>query len=316
MKMDIAEVRRLQQELNEHQSLPLGEKVARATDLIAQGLALGPASVAWSGGKDSTVLLHLVRQQQPDVAVVWNNTGVEFPETWPFIRRMTEEWGLDLHIAKPSPGETFWWAVEKYGWPLLGKDIRRSTDHHITRRLTNRKRKAADVARISSYCCDYLKVKPSLRVTRALGTQVDIIGNMVAESRQRWWAWLDRGALYYGNQRKRWVVWPLWFWKDEDIWRYHQEYGLPHCTLYDMGHKRNGCWPCGMDIGIPGNHLSRLRLSHPKLYRFLMVDKGLGVELLKIKLALRDGQGDFFQDERVAAILDQRPCYFDNLQGL
>lgn len=80
-----------------------------------------------------------------------------------------------------------------------------------------------------------------------------------------------------------------------------------------MGHKRNGCWPCGMDIGIPGNHLSILRLSHPKLWRFLMVEKGLGQELLKIKLALKGGQSDFFSQERVEHIIDLRPCYFDDL---
>ncbi len=304
-------------DLAENQALPLGAKVDQALVLINQGLHLGPAAVAWSGGKDSTVLLHLARQLEPRIPVVWNNTGVEFPETWPFIKRMTEEWELDLHIARPEPGQDFWWCVEKYGWPLLGKDIRRSTNHHITRRLTNRKRKAADVARISSYCCDYLKVKPSLILTRALRVQVDILGNMVAESRQRWWAWVDRGALYYGKKRRRWVVWPLWCWSDEDIWQYHEEYGLPHCRLYDMGHKRNGCWPCGMDIGIPENHLSRLRLSHPKLWRFVMVEKGLGAELLKIKLALRaGGQGDLFASSRIADILELRPCYFDDLEGV
>ena len=89
-----------------------------------------------------------------------------------------------------------------------------------------------------------------------------------------------------------------------------------HCKIYDMGHKRNGCWPCGMDIGIPGNHLSRLRLSHPKLWRFLMIEKDLGQELLKIKLVLRDNQMDFFQEAHIEGILAQRPCYFDNLQGL
>ena len=177
-----------------------------------------------------------------------------------------------------------------------------------------RKQKAVGVARISSYCCDYLKEKPATKLQKELGSTVILLGNLVAESRTRWFAWLDRGPLYYGKKRKLWTVWPLWCWTDEDIWQYHEEFSLPHCTIYDLGHKRNGCWPCGMDIGIPGNHLSRLRLSHPKLWRFLMVEKGLGKELIKIKLAVRDGQADFYSKEGIGHIIDVRPCYFDDLE--
>lgn len=300
-------------ELAEAQALPLQEKIAMANDLINRALELGPASIAWSGGKDSTVLLHLVRQFSPQIPVIWNNTGVEFPETWPFIRSMAAEWKLDLHIAKPAAGVDFWWCVDKFGWPLFGKDIRSSQDHHVQRRLSKRKGKAVEVARMSSYCCDWLKEKPSRELERGMGVKVNLIGNMVAESRTRWFAWLDRGSLYYGKRRGMWVAWPLWAWTDNDIWTYHDHYSLPHCKIYDMGHKRNGCWPCGMDIGIPGNHLSRLRVSHPKLWRFLIVDKGLGKELMKIKLALKDGQSDFYSREQVAHIVDLRPCYFDDL---
>ncbi len=295
------------------QALPLTEKIALAKHLIVQGLSLGKPVIAWSGGKDSTVLLHLVRRFTPEIPVIWNNTGVEFPETWPFIKRMAEEWKLNLHIAKPAPGVTFWSCVEKYGWPLFGKDIRSSTDHHVGRRLSKRKQKAVGVARMSSYCCDHLKELPSKRVEEQLGAKVNFVGNLVGESQMRWWAWLDRGELYYGKKRKRWIVWPLWAWIDDDVWGYHSRFSLPFCKLYEMGHKRNGCWPCGMDIGIPENHLSRLRLSHPKLWRFLMVEKGLGQELLKIKLALKDGQADFYSKERVDHIIELRPCYFDDL---
>ena len=94
--------------LNEAQAEPLDQKIARATALIKEALAIGPASVAWSGGKDSTVLIDLLRQLAPDIPVVWNNSGVEFPETWPFIKRMAAEWHLNLHIAKHEPGKDVW----------------------------------------------------------------------------------------------------------------------------------------------------------------------------------------------------------------
>lgn len=308
----MANISEKNRQLLQSQTLPLNDKIGIAQALIAKALELGSACLAWSGGKDSTVLLDLVRQFAPDIPVIWNSTGVEFPETWPFIRRMADEWHLDLHVARPEPGINFWWCVEKYGWPLFSKDIRQST-HRAARQLSKRKMKAINVVRMSSYCCDWLKEKPSKKVEKELNAEVIFVGNLVAESRMRWWAWLDRSEFYYAKTRGMWVAWPLWCWTDDDIWEYHQHFNLPHCKIYDMGHKRNGCWPCGMDIGIPGNHLSRLRISHPKLWHFLIVEKGLGRELLKIKLALGDGQLDFYSKEKVEEIIELRPCYFDNL---
>lgn len=325
VEMEVKDVKKLRQELAELRDLPLEKKVDLSKQLISEGLSMGKAAVMWSGGKDSTALLHMVRQQQPDIIVVWNNTGVEFPETWSFIKRMTAEWGLNLHIARPKDGINFWWCVEKYGWPLLGKQIRRSSSEHWKRHLSMRQRKAAEVANLSSYCCDWLKKKPVDALVRKLGVKVDILGCMVSESDQRWFAWLDYGEFYLSKKTRRWRLHPMYFWTDDDVWAYHEAYGLPHCELYDKGfyqdgewipHRRNGCWPCGMDIAFPNNHLSIMRHTHPKLWRFLMVDKGLGQVLMSIKFALRDGQLDFFQKNRIEHLLALRPCYFDNLQGL
>ena len=322
---EVKDVKKLRQELADLQALPLEKKVDLSTQLISKGLSMGKAAILWSGGKDSTVLLHMVRHQKPDVAVIWNNTGVEFPETWHFVKRMAIEWGLNLYVAKPKLGVNFWWCVEHYGWPLLGKHIRSSSHHVQVRRLSKRAEKAIKVARLSSYCCDWLKKKPTQAVLKELGIKVQILGTMVSESDMRWFAWIDTGEFYLSKETKRWKLCPMYFWTDTDVWAYHQTYGLPHCELYDKGffrdgewvsHKRNGCWTCGMDIAFADNHLSIMRHTHPKLWHFLMIDKGLGQVLLAIKLALRDGQMDFFQNARIKALLARRPCYFDNLQGL
>ena len=298
--------------LRQYQALPLENKIQNAKYLIQEALAKGEAAVAWSGGKDSTVLLHLVLPFQPSIVVIWNNTGVEFPETWPFIKKLRDEWGLNLHITKPAEGIDFWWGVKKYGWPLLGKGIKKSLFTN-PKYINNYKGKVGRAIPISSYCCDYLKERPSMRKYRELGIKVTLNGNMVAESRQRFFTWLDYGEFSYASSLKLWRCWPLWCWKDDDIWAYHEKFNLPHCAIYDKGHKRNGCWPCGMDLAFPGNHLAILRLSHPKLWHFLMIEKGLGADLLKAKIALRDGQGDFWAQEKVEVILKQRPCYFDRL---
>lgn len=59
--------------------------------------------VAISGGKDSTILLHLISQVTNDLPVVWYDSGLEYPQTQPFIESMCNRWGFDLTIIKATP---------------------------------------------------------------------------------------------------------------------------------------------------------------------------------------------------------------------
>lgn len=96
-------------EVIEAQKRPLEEKIQAAVEAISEAFQVSKSAVglAFSGGKDSTVLWHLVRTYFPDAEyhVIFGNTTVEFPESLKFARRLGKEWGngkVQFHEVLPD----------------------------------------------------------------------------------------------------------------------------------------------------------------------------------------------------------------------
>jgi len=72
------------------QTLSLSTKILWARDKIQRWYEYhgGKVYVSFSGGKDSTVLLHLVREMYPDVPAIFCDTGLEFPEIREFVKKV------------------------------------------------------------------------------------------------------------------------------------------------------------------------------------------------------------------------------------
>lgn len=305
--------------LQSMQEKSLKQKIKRSQKLIERVITKHKRpAVAWSGGKDSTVLLHMILQIQPNIDVVWVNTGVEFPECVHYIQEIKCYWKLNLHVAHPST--TFWQIVDKFGWPILGKGGSggwQSRANYLERSGKVKLAKATREAKISAACCRLLKHNPAEKLYKELETDCLLLGNMVDESRQRYLTWSQRGDYYYVSSEGRFKAWPMAAWTEEDVWEYHSKFNIPHSTIYDKGHKRNGCWPCLMDFHYNDNKLSILHQSHPKLWHFLVVEKGLGKRILALKLALSDDEqsvkSDIDIDQYVNQLIKHRPCYFDHL---
>lgn len=72
--------------------------------------------MSFSGGKDSTVLLHIARQLYPDIPAVFSNTGLEYSS----IQRFVKAWdNVDIVVPKMN----FMQVVSTYGYPLIGKEV-------------------------------------------------------------------------------------------------------------------------------------------------------------------------------------------------
>ena len=76
------------QELQYLKALPLELKVAKSMQRIREWYYhfSGDVYISFSGGKDSTVLLDLVRSEFPDDPAVFINTGLEYPEIVDFVK--------------------------------------------------------------------------------------------------------------------------------------------------------------------------------------------------------------------------------------
>ena len=103
--------------LRQLQALPLDAKVLMTQQRIREWYNYwhGDVYISFSGGKDSTVLTHIVHDMYPDVPLVFANTGLEYPEIQAFARQM----GAEFVRPKMSFSEV----ISNYGYPIIGKEI-------------------------------------------------------------------------------------------------------------------------------------------------------------------------------------------------
>ena len=109
------------EELRERQALPLEAKVMMTQNRIhewqlSSDLGYKKGVVSFSGGKDSTVLLHIARKLYPDIPAVFSNTGLEYPEIQAFVKRFD-------NVTVVRPKMRFDEVISKYGYPLIGKEV-------------------------------------------------------------------------------------------------------------------------------------------------------------------------------------------------
>ena len=106
------------QRLKELQALPLERKIQITQTRIIEWYQhyKGQVCVSFSGGKDSTVLLHIARQIYPNIPAVFSNTGLEYPEIQRFVKSFD-----NVDIVTPSM--RFDDVITTYGYPLIGKEV-------------------------------------------------------------------------------------------------------------------------------------------------------------------------------------------------
>lgn len=131
--MHIADAIHDAERLKELRTLPLERKIQISQTRIIEWYNHyhGNVVVSFSGGKDSTVLLHLVRSIFPDVKAVFSNTGLEYPEIQKHVKSLN-----NVDIITPSM--RFDEVISSYGYPLISKEVAEAT--YYARRIRSQKR--------------------------------------------------------------------------------------------------------------------------------------------------------------------------------
>jgi len=284
--------------LKQRQSLPLSIKIKFTLKRIKEFYEFnkGNVYVSFSGGKDSLVLLHLVRSIYPDVPAVFVNTGLEYPEIVEFVKTIP-------NVTWLKPKKSFKQVLDDHGYPAVSKkvarminDLQNPTKRNVASRhlylhgtppnsmykLPQKYKCLINCGyKISHKCCDVMKKNPIRIYNKETGNKA-FIGTMASDSRMRMQSYLKTGCNSFEGSIQSI---PLGFWLEKDVWSYLKKYKIPYSKIYDMGEDRTGCMFCMFGITMEKeNRFKRMKISHPKLYDYCInkLDCGKIMDVLDI----------------------------------
>lgn len=122
---------RTKDDLKQLQSMPLDAKILMTQTRIREWVReFGESGVyvSFSGGKDSTVLLDIVRKMFPDIEAVFVDTGLEYPEIRQFVKTFD-------NVTILRPDMRFDEVIKKYGYPMISKEISKCVSEIKKRRI-------------------------------------------------------------------------------------------------------------------------------------------------------------------------------------
>lgn len=281
--------------------LELTKKAIR--EFVAQ-YGLEGVYIPFSGGKDSTVLLHIINDMYGDeIPAVFSNTKNEFSS---IIKQVTETklWYNNIQIVMSE--KNIEQVIKEHGYPVVSKkvsrmlrDIQNPTEKNIASRnlyltgikqdgtktnhfkLANKHRYLIDAPfKISEKCCDELKKKPMKKYEKETGRK-PILATMAHESKMREQSYLKHGC----NNFNKGASTPLGFWTEQDILKYIVENDIKIASVYGdiilkdgeyklTGEQRTGCVACilGMENErkLEKNRIQRLKEIEPKKYDYVI----------------------------------------------
>jgi phosphoadenosine phosphosulfate reductase len=187
----------------------LDDKIKKAQEVIKKAAKLYPAgkiTVGFTGGKDSTVLLHLIMSVYDGkipFRVMFNDSTDEFPEIYKFVKKIKKLWNLKLRTIKHNKK-----SLEKFN---KTKDL-------------GEKQKMSWLMKIESINNYIKKYHPKIIMS---GIRLD---EHEARSKEK----------FFSKRDTHLKVHPLLLFTERDIWDYIHRFNVPYVALYDKGYRSLG----------------------------------------------------------------------------
>lgn len=202
----------------------LKSKIAKSEKIIKQASKCYPQdkiAITYKGGKDSTVLISIVRRLYGEVPfpLFFNDTTLEFKEVYDFIDKIVKKWNLNLIKMVHSAKE-----LKKY-------------------------HKESDIRRKKELLTE-MKISSMNRALKIHGFKAFMVGIRRDEHKAR------KKEKYFSPRDNHMRIHPILHFTEKDIWNYIRQFKIPYCSLYDKGYRSLGEKPFTKPAGKSGSERS------------------------------------------------------------
>jgi phosphoadenosine phosphosulfate reductase len=213
MKFSASKRFRLEKTMTTEWASEAEARALEATDFLRTRLAAARnLCVTSSFQAEDMVVLHMVRQIEPRVPVIFLETGYHFPETIEYRDRMAAEWNLNLLNVEAEITV----AQQEAQFGILNQTA-------------------------PDRCCAIRKVDPLFRALGGFQTWVTGLRRQQSKSRANLQT-EEQFTLPGGHTLAK--LSPLAEWTTRDVWHYAGQHGIPLLSLYEQGYTSIGCAPC------------------------------------------------------------------------
>lgn len=299
------------EDLKRFQAESLGDKFQRSLAKVGEWYQRwnNEVYVSFSGGKDSTVLADICARwckiTNAILYLVFVNTGLEYPEIRKhvefFAQWLRDRYEIEVVLEIFRPEMRFDEVIQKYGYPLISKEISQSIYEGRGKPSTRSYQKFVEGSKVASrwkgqfslakwkplldsdipiahHCCGVMKKKPLKKYEKKTGRK-PLIATLAEESRLRATEWMKHGCNAFDNVRPLSV--PMSFWTEQDVLKYIRDESLPIASVYGeiveqdgklvtTGCERTGCMFCafGCHLEKSPTRFERLKETHPRQYEY------------------------------------------------
>lgn len=224
---------------HELMDLPIEGKIEKSMTVIRQAFEEFPGdkiAVAWTGGKDSTLILWLAiqvckKREYPLPKAMFINEGHVFEEMIEFVEEWSSEWGFEVDFVQNDDVLNL---VENVGDPVYVSELSERNQMELER---------------LGFEGDQFPFEPEsyignhLMKTVAMNLYLEREGYEALITGIRWDEQESRADETYFSPREdpdHTRVHPILHFRERDVWEATHQLGIPYVKLYEAGYRSLG----------------------------------------------------------------------------